>query len=124
MEKQETLNIKSLKDRLREFAKERDWEKFHSPKNLVMAMTKEAAELLEIFQWMTEEESVKSYKLPKVKQNIEDEIADVLTYLIRLSDLLDIDLEQAITNKIEKNTLKYPTHLSKGNSKKYTELSE
>ena len=106
--------------KLREFAKERDWEQFHSPKNLSMALSVEVAEILEIFQWLTEDESrnLDHKKLEKVKE----EIADVMIFLTMLSDKFGIDPIAAAKEKIEINKGKYPVKLSKGKSEKYTEL--
>ena len=109
-----------LKLKLRKFAAERDWDQFHSPKNLAMALTAEAGELLEIFQWLSEEQSQKlsSGDLKKT----EEELADVLLYLIRLSDQLKIDLVSAANEKLAVNARKYPVHKARGTSRKYTEL--
>ncbi len=112
-------SLSELKNTLRTFAEERDWDKFHSPKNLAMALIAEAGELIEIFQWLTEEES-KSLSDSKRKQ-VEEELADILIYLVRLSDKLDIDLVGAANRKIETNARKYPAELVRGSSKKYTE---
>ena len=109
----------TLRNSLRKFSEERDWNQFHSPKNLSMALIVEAAELVEHFQWVTEKQS-QSLSVDK-RQAIEEEIADILIYLIRISDKLDIDLIKAANKKIEKNKLKYPADQVKGNSKKYTE---
>jgi dCTP diphosphatase len=109
-----------LKHRLRDFAKARDWEQFHSPKNLSMALSAEVAEIIEHFQWLTEEQSK---TLPEDKlAEVETELADTLIYLIRLADTLDIDLINAAENKIDINEKKYPVDKAKGNAKKYTEL--
>ena len=105
--------------KIRNFVEERDWDQFHSPKNLAMALAVEASELVEIFQWMTEEESQQLD--PKRKQYAEEEIADVMTYLIRISDRLGIDLLAAVERKLAINQKKYPANLVSGNSKKYTE---
>jgi dCTP diphosphatase len=102
--------------KIRNFVEERDWDQFHSPKNLAMALAVEASELVEIFQWMTEEESQQLD--PKQKQYAEEEIADVMTYLIRISDRLDIDLLAAVERKLAINQKKYPANLVRGNSKK------
>jgi len=112
--------LDSLRDDLRRFAAERDWDQFHSPKNLAMALSVEAAELLERFQWMTEEASRKPDAVEMVK--IQEEVGDVLNYLIRIADKLNIDLLDAASKKIQANELKYPIEKSRGNSKKYTEL--
>ena len=124
MKDEEVLNLTLLKKRLTTFAKERDWEKFHTPKNLAMALNVEAVELLEIFQWMTEEESLKLIELSgseKKIMNIRDEIADIFVYLLRLCSVLNIDFEKSLLEKIEKNETKYPPNLVRGSSKKYDE---
>ncbi len=112
-------SLENLKTRLQEFAKERDWDQFHSPKNLSMALIAEAAELVEHFQWLTQEQS---NNLPgdKLKQ-VEQELADILIYLVRIADKLGIDLVQAAAEKINLNALKYPPGTVKGKSEKYTE---
>jgi NTP pyrophosphatase (non-canonical NTP hydrolase) len=111
--------LDELKKRLAKFAAERDWDKFHSPKNLSMALIAEAAELVEHFQWLTEEQSA---NLPSAKlKEIETELADILIYLIRTADKLDIDLLQAAKDKIEMNEKKYPSEKVRGSAKKYTE---
>ena len=108
-----------LKRCLRDFAIARDWEQFHSPKNLSMALSVEVAEIVEHFQWLTEEQSK---NLPKDKlEEVESELADTLIYLIRLADQLDIDLLAAAHSKIKVNERKYPLDKSKGNARKYTE---
>ena len=129
-------DLNTLKQRLREFTEARDWDQFHSPKNLSMALSAEVAEIIEHLtnhgcsnvvgagrtgttQWLTEEQSK---NLPQNKlDEVETELADTLIYLIRLADKLDIDLLAAATNKIELNELKYPVEKAKGNAKKYTE---
>ncbi len=113
------MNIKSVQKKLREFAWERDWERFHSPKNLAAALAVEAAELLEPFQWLTEEESRRLAESPDEFAQVEEEIADVLIYLLRLADQLDIDLERAVEAKMLKNGEKYPVALARGNAVKY-----
>jgi dCTP diphosphatase len=104
---------------LREFARERKWEQFHSPKNLSMALSVEVSEIMEHFQWLTEEQSkqLDSIKLEKVK----DEIGDVLIFLTNLADKLGIDPVKAAKDKIEKNKKKYPADVVKGKADKYTE---
>lgn len=112
--------LDQIKHRLREFAESRDWDQFHSPKNLSMALSAEVAEIVEHFQWLTEEQS---NNLPQDKlAEVENELADTLIYLIRLADRLDIDLLKAVENKININEQKYPVDKAKGNAKKYTEL--
>lgn len=112
--------LEELREQLRQFARDRDWEQFHSPKNLAMALAGEAGELLEIFQWLTEEQS---HALePKAHAAANEEIADVLLYLIRLADQLGIDPVAAARAKLVENAQKYPAHKARGSSKKYTEL--
>lgn len=115
----EISEVQQLTQTIREFVDERDWEQFHSPKNLAMAISVEAAELVEIFQWMTERQSQNLD--PSKKQAVEEEIADVMTYLIRLSDRLDIDLIRAVERKLVINRKKYPVELVRGRSQKYSE---
>jgi len=104
----------------RVFAAERDWEQFHSPKNLAAAMCVEAGEVLEHFQWITEEES---RALPDEKRaQVAHELADVFLYLVRLADKLDVDLIEAAREKLRINAEKYPADRARGSSKKYTEL--
>ncbi|MBM3390399.1 MAG: nucleotide pyrophosphohydrolase [Betaproteobacteria bacterium] len=110
-----------LRDRLRAFAREREWDRYHTPKNLAMALIVEAAELAEHFQWLTAEES-QSLRHGDKREDIRDELADVLIYLIELADTLDIDLAAAARDKIGKNALKYPVDKARGNAKKYDEL--
>ncbi|NRB80376.1 MAG: nucleotide pyrophosphohydrolase [Saccharospirillaceae bacterium] len=113
-------DFEDIKLKLREFAQERDWDQFHSPKNLVMALTGEVGELNECFQWMSEEQS--NNLSDKQLENISQEIADVQLYLIRLADKLNIDIVEQSNKKIKINALKYPIDKAKGSSKKYTEL--
>jgi dCTP diphosphatase len=114
-----TDKITELTQAVTEFVRERDWEQFHSPKNLSMALSVEVAELMEHFQWLTTEQS---NTLDQNKhQQVTDEIADVFIYLIRLSTVLDIDLIAAASQKLVKNREKYPAEIVKGKSAKYTE---
>lgn len=109
-------SLEELKNRLRAFARERDWEQFHSPKNLSMALIVEAAELVEQFQWLTEKQST---ELPlSTRHAVEQEMADVLIYLTRLADLLDVDLLAAAELKMELNARKYPADEVRGKSEK------
>lgn len=109
-----------LRDELRRFAADRDWDQFHSPKNLASALAVEAAELLEPFQWLTEEQS--RQLTAEQSEAVREEMADVLLYLIRLADKLDIDLAAAASDKIVRNSAKYPVEKARGSKKKYTEL--
>jgi dCTP diphosphatase len=112
--------LESLRERLRAFAAAREWDQFHSPKNLAMALSAEAGELLEVFQWLTEAQS-RSLG-PEALAAAGEEIADVLLYLIRLGDQLGIDLAAAAHAKLDANDRKYPVDKARGNSRKYTEL--
>jgi len=109
-----------LRDTLRAFTREREWDRYHTPKNLAMALIVEAAELAEHFQWLTAEESQSPQDGKREK--IRDELADVLIYLVELADTLDVDLAAAARDKIVKNALKYPVDKARGNAKKYDEL--
>lgn len=111
-------DLLQLKQALRKFAQERDWDQFHSPKNLAMALSVEASELLEHFQWLTEKESQQMDA--ETLADVADEIADVQVYLVRIADKLNIDIMQAVSQKMEKNQRKYPADLVRGSSKKYT----
>ena len=113
-------DLESLRDQLRTFASDRDWDQFHSPKNLAAALSVEAAELLEHFQWLTEAQS--QQLPPEVLNEVSKEVADVLLYLIRISDKLGIDLIAAANAKILLNAEKYPVEKARGSSRKYTEL--
>ncbi|MFC1881171.1 nucleotide pyrophosphohydrolase [Thermodesulfobacteriota bacterium] len=112
--------MQKLIKKVRAFARDRDWEQFHSPKNLAMALSVEVAEVVEHFQWLTQEES---NRLDPAKINkIREEIGDVLIYLARLADRLGIDPVQAAEEKMRINEKKYPVEKAKGLAAKYTEL--
>ena len=113
--------IDDLQRRLRDFAAERDWEQFHTPKNLAMALTVEAGELQEIFQWLTAEQSRQLDAARR--QHAAEELADVLLYLCRLADVLNIDLAAAAVAKLARNAEKYPAAQVRGKSAKYDEYS-
>jgi dCTP diphosphatase len=113
-------SLAALRQALREFAAERDWDQFHTPKNLAAALSVEAAELLEHFQWLTAAESTQLS--PEKRAAVSEEIADVLLYLIRLADKLDVDVLAAARDKLVRNAEKYPIEKSRGNRRKYTEL--
>ena len=112
--------LETLRDDLRKFSAARDWEQFHSPKNLAMALSAEAGELLEVFQWLTEEQSRNLE--PKAMAAVSEEIADVLLYLVRLGDQLGVDPVAAAQRKLAENERKYPADKSRGNARKYTDL--
>ena len=114
----------NLQNKLRVFAEERDWDNYHTPKNLVMALSGEIGELTEIFQWLNEDETKIENLSIKNIESVKEEIADVFLYLIRLSDKLNIDLIEVANNKIEINKIKYPVDLSKNNAIKYNRRNE
>ncbi len=112
--------LRELALALRRFADERDWDQFHAPKNLAMALSVEAAELLEHFQWLGEDES--RTLPPETLAKVGEEMADVLLYLVRLADKLGVDLAQAARRKMQLNAQKYPVERARGSSRKYTDL--
>lgn len=116
----ENNQLLGIQESLRNFAIERDWEKFHDPKNLVMALSGEVGELTEIFQWISNEES--NDLTDKQQKQLQEEIADVFLYLLRLADVTNVDLVEAAKAKIEINRNKYPVSQSYGHSKKYTDF--
>jgi dCTP diphosphatase len=113
-----TVSLEEIARQLRHFAAEREWDQFHSPKNLAMALVAEAGELAAEFQWLTEAES----RAPDENEmtRIRSEAADVLLYLTRLADKLNIDLLDAAARKLEENRQRYPVDLAKGNARKYS----
>ena len=112
-------DFNTLRDRLKAFARERDWEQFHSPKNLAMALIVEAAELLEHFQWLTPEQSE---SLPDDRRReVELEMADIFIYLMRMCERLDVDLLDVVEDKIKMNEEKYPADKVRGSAKKYSD---
>jgi len=116
------VNTDGLARALGTFARDRDWAQFHSPKNLVMALTGEVGELNELFQWLTQEQSMAFANDPYRKQRVAEELADVLFYLVRMADVLGVDLNQAAARKLALNADKYPVDKARGNSKKYSDL--
>ncbi|BCG00795.1 nucleotide pyrophosphohydrolase [Paraburkholderia sp. PGU19] len=119
MEKERSSDLLAVRDLLRQFVDERDWSRFHSPKNLATALSVEASELLEPFQWLQsgEKSELADDKLTAIRH----EMADVLAYLVMLADRLDVDLYAAVLEKIELNRAKYPVHKVRGDSRKYSE---
>jgi NTP pyrophosphatase (non-canonical NTP hydrolase) len=111
------VDIDNIKQKLADFAAQRDWQQYHSPKNLAMALTVEAGELLELFQWLSEEQSARLSDDDRRRAG--EELADIQLYLIRLADRLGIDLEIAVHDKLRINEEKYPVELSRGNATKY-----
>lgn len=118
----DTLNVKEIQGQLQKFADDRNWEQFHSIKNLVMALSVESSELLELFQWLSPEQSDNIKSRSEEYNKVEEEIADIFAYLLRLCDKLDIDIEKVIQDKMEKNAKKYPIDKSFGLATKYNDL--
>jgi NTP pyrophosphatase (non-canonical NTP hydrolase) len=116
------VTIEQLTDRLRAFADERDWHQFHTPKNLAMALAGEAGELLELFQWLTPQQSATVMTDPDTATKVRAEMADVLSYLLRLADVLEIDLLAALSDKIDLNEMRYPVDQARGNARKYDQM--
>jgi NTP pyrophosphatase (non-canonical NTP hydrolase) len=116
------MDLDQLTRRLREFASERDWHQFHTPKNLTMALAGEAGELTALFQWLTPEESARIMDDPATAQEVRNEVADVFAYLLRLADVLGFDIAAALTEKIALNAAKYPAGLARGTALKYDKL--
>jgi len=112
--------MQNLIEDIKKFNRERDWEQFHSPKNLSMALSVEVAELVEVFQWLTEEQSRRLP--PSTKQAAEEEIGDVTILLLALADELGVDVLEAARKKLERNRAKYPIEKARGRAKKYNEL--
>jgi len=116
------VNIKELKDFYRNFTKVREWNKYHTPKDLSMAISIEAAELQELFLWKSDIDVKEMLNIPEKKERLREELADVFAYVIRMADVLDIDIIKAFYDKMEKNHNKYPIDKIKGNFKKYNEI--
>lgn len=114
--------LQEIKDRVLAFAKERDWEQFHSPKNLSMAISAEAAELMEHFLWQSAEQSHVDMADPDLRAKVEEELADIFIFAIQFANVTGIDLSSAIQAKMQRNAEKYPIEKAKGRSDKYTEL--
>lgn len=118
---QET-NMHEMKEKIKKFCEDRDWDQFHGAKELAIALIIETAELLEHFRWKTNKEVAEMFENKSRKEEIEDEMADVLYFLIRIAQKYNIDLSQALNRKMSKNERKYPVDKSRGSNKKYTEL--
>ncbi|KZV34838.1 hypothetical protein F511_00740 [Dorcoceras hygrometricum] len=119
---QRGVTLDDLKIKMANFARERDWDQFHSPRNLLLALVGEVGELSEIFQWKGEVPRGLPDWQEKEKQHLGEELSDVLLYLVRLSDICGIDLGEAALRKLELNGLKYPIQLCKGSSKKRKQI--
>ena len=118
------MDVKYIQNKLSDFAKKRDWEKFHNLKNLAISINIESSELLEIFQWDDNQKVDEKLKKKQFKERISEEVADVLLYLLRFSQIANLDLEKICLKKMKKNAKKYPIKLSKGKSTKYTSFKE
>ncbi|KAJ8530797.1 hypothetical protein K7X08_023678 [Anisodus acutangulus] len=118
------VNLEELKNKMADFAEERDWDQFHTPRNLLLALVGEVGELSEIFQWKGEVPRGLPDWEEKEKQHLGEELSDVLLYLVRLSDICGIDLGKAALRKLELNAIKYPASLCKGSSKKLALLNK
>ncbi|OIQ17771.1 MAG: nucleotide pyrophosphohydrolase [Bacteriovorax sp. MedPE-SWde] len=116
------LNVKKIQHTLEEFVKERNWDQFHSVKNLTMALSVESSELVELFQWLTTEQSNTINEREEDFIKVKEEVADIFAYLLRICDKLDIDIEEVIMDKIQKNREKYPIDKSYGLATKYNQL--
>ena len=121
MEDRKTM-LKEIKERVLEFARERDWEQFHSPKNLSMAISAESAELMEHFLWQSSEASCADLEDLKLRSKVEQELADIFIFAIEFANVTGIDIAKIIESKIALNAKKYPIEKAKGRSEKYTEL--
>jgi NTP pyrophosphatase (non-canonical NTP hydrolase) len=116
------MELRALQRQLAEFATRRDWQQFHTPKNLAMALAAEAGEVLELFQWLTPEQSTTVMAKPADAHRVREELADVFAYLLRLADVLDVDLADALQAKIAVNEQRYPEDLARGRADKYDRL--
>ena len=114
--------LQQIKDRVLAFAAERDWEQFHSPKNLSMAIAGEAAELMEHFLWQSPEQSHVDLQASALRTKVEEELADVFIYAIEFANVAGIDIAAAIQKKMQRNAEKYPVEKARGRSDKYTDL--
>ncbi len=114
--------LQEIKDRVLAFSRERDWEQFHSPKNLSMAISAEAAELMEHFLWQSADQSRQDASEEKLRGKVEEELADVLIFAIQFANMTGIDIASIIEAKMLRNAEKYPVEKAKGRSDKYTDL--
>lgn len=119
----EESQLEQMQKQIREFCTERDWDQFHSLKDLAIGLTVESSELLELFRFKSDEECRSMLTEDSRRQKVEEELADVLFFLLRISDLYKINLVEAFAAKMKRNSAKYPVHLAKGSNKKYTDLA-
>lgn len=122
MASDQSITLAALKKRVKKFVDDRDWAKYHNPKDVAVSITIEAAELIEIFQWVKDSEQDKITRDSAKMQKLKDELADVMIYCVSLANVLDIDIGQAVLQKIAKNEGKYPVNRIKGNYRKYKDL--
>ncbi len=116
------MDLENLKKKIQNFNNERNWDQFHSVKNLVMALSVESSELLELFQWMKEEDSNHLMNHPEIHEKAKNEVADIFLYLMQVSMKLNMDLESTVLSKMQLNAEKYPVEKAKGQSTKYDQL--
>jgi len=117
-------SIHQLKQLIQDFVDERDWRKYHNPKDLAVSIAIEAAELMELFQWVSEREVETMLEDAERFTRLEEELADIIILCFNLANVLNVDVAKAVTKKVEKNRAKYPLDLVKGNYKKYTQLKD
>ena len=117
-----TTRIFELRERVSNFIEDRDWNKYHNPKDIAISITIEASELLEVFQWVEDKDLDNTIKEPTKIARLEEELADVMIYCFSLANAVNIDIARAVMSKIEKNERKYPAEQVKGDYRKYTEL--
>ncbi|MGV9361973.1 nucleotide pyrophosphohydrolase [Amycolatopsis sp. NPDC003731] len=116
------MDLQEMRAKLADFVEQRDWQQFHTPKNLAMALAGEAGELVALFQWLTPDEAASIMESPEAATAVRHEMADVLSYLIRLADVLEVDLAAALQEKIKVNEQRYPPELARGTAEKYDRL--
>lgn len=116
------MDIQQMTDIVRRFAQDREWEQFHTPKNLVLAVAGEVGELAELFQWLTPDEAALIMTRPDTAEAVRHELADVLGYILRLADVLNVDLAKALVDKVAINEARYPVEAARGNARKYTDF--
>ncbi len=117
-------NVEALKKRVQKFCEDRDWDQYHGPKELAIGMVTEASELLAHFRFKNEKEILEMLKNKKKSQEIKEELSDVLAFVLRMSQMYNIDLSTELQNKLEKNDKKYPVEKARGSNKKYTEFQK
>lgn len=120
--KDASTTIQELRDQIRAFHDARDWAQFHDPKNVAVALTVEAGELLELFLWKEKEEIAQKMSDPEFANKVQEELADVFAYVMAMANTLNVDLTEIFQDKLEKSGRKYPIEKSKGNARKYTEF--